>query len=742
MEYGFLSRAGKFLQELTKRRRWTMIFLCLAAGVTLGTLGFLKLYGQAMTHKVKVLDCQYEVHEHTEDCYEENEDGEKVLVCGMADYVIHVHNDDCYDQKGNLVCPLEEHELHEHDDSCYEEEEVLICGEKEAGGGSGEKAEDGTGEEAKETAPTADNSQDVKTESGSETKTGKELACEKEEHTHDAGCYADGAGCEKKEHTHDAGCYETTETLVCDEEEHTHDDSCYSEGELTCGESEHTHDDDCYDDDGNLICKEKEHEHDDGCYGEGELTCDKDEHTHDGGCYEVEETLVCKTEEHKHDNSCAGERKLVCEKEEHEHDDSCYVETKAEAKEKTASEPAEEAKTGETAKTEESAKDGEAAKSGHTHTDDCYETQEVLTCGEPELHTHDDDPESETCCYTEDCFDEDGNLIEGSHPSCGLLQLEEHVHTEECFKTVELTPEEIAALNGGATLHVHTDECYDEEGNLICGHEVTHLHQLECYDEDGNLICGFAGSNEQDGHEETKVFQGSGCIITAKYNSDANLSEETQFLVEEILPDTEGAHYADREAEYREAAENEDAFMRNLLKIGFYVEKDGELIEAEPEAPVEITVKFLDEDENGLPEGSRSAVVRFAEDKAECLEGGTAIDNRVTFQMERALEIGLGSVPEEKHGKLTEGADGTMRFHLNDTFEYEDDTFQFTFRVEGEAVLPENAAHESEAETETSVSGDESTDSVSKSVAEETEDPAGSAASEDSKDGTPAKPVQ
>ena len=87
----------------------------------------------------KVLDCRYEVHEHTEDCYEEDENGEKILICGLADYVIHVHNDDCYDQKGNLVCQLEEHELHEHDDSCWEEEEVLICGEggvgRQRGGG-------------------------------------------------------------------------------------------------------------------------------------------------------------------------------------------------------------------------------------------------------------------------------------------------------------------------------------------------------------------------------------------------------------------------------------------------------------------------------------------------------------------------------------------------------------------------------------------------------------------------------
>ncbi len=544
MEYGFLSRAGKFLQEQTKRRRWMMIFLCLATGVTLGTLGFLKLYGQAMTHKVKMLDCQYEVHEHTEDCYEENEDGEEVLVCGMADYVIHVHNDDCYDQKGNLVCQLEEHELHEHDDSCWEEEEVLICGEEESEGSVAEVEEAGTAEDAEQTAEPAEDSQEPEAEekSGSDAETVKELACEKEEHKHDDSCYADGAGCDKEAHTHGDSCYEKTEELVCDAAEHTHDDSCYTAGEseLTCEESEHEHGDDCYDEEGNLVCEESEHTHGDGCYSEGgsELTCGMEEHTHGDGCYEVTETLVCETEEHEHDDSCAAESELVCEIEEHEHDDSCYVETETEAEpeQKETSEPAEESKTEEDTKTEEPAESGEEAEEGHTHTDDCYETQEVLTCGELELHTHDADPESETCCYTEDCFDEEGNLIEGSRPSCGLLQLEEHIHTEECFKVAELTPEEIAAINGGATLHVHTDECYDEEGNLICGHEVTHLHQLECYDEDGNLICGFGGEEQPKHEHDAACYDEEGNLICGNedakdHEHDANCYDEEGNLI-------------------------------------------------------------------------------------------------------------------------------------------------------------------------------------------------------------------
>lgn len=546
MEYGFLSRAGKFLQEQAKSRRGTMVFLCLAAGVTLGTLGFLKLYGEAMTHKVKMLDCQYEVHVHTEDCYEENEDGEKVLICGLADYVIHVHNDDCYDQKGELVCQLEEHELHEHDESCWEEEEILICEEEESEGSAADGEEAGTIEDAEQTAEPAEDSQAPEAEeeeSGSNAETVKELACEKEEHKHDDSCYADGAGCEKEAHTHGDSCYEKTEELVCDASEHTHDDSCYTTGEseLTCEESEHTHDDGCYDEEGNEVCGESEHTHDDGCYSEGEseLTCGAEEHTHGDGCYEVTETLVCETEEHEHGDSCAAESELVCGIEEHEHGDSCYVEVEAETEEKEESESAEETGSAEEAKPEETVKEedtqeknNEEAEEGHTHTDDCYETREVLTCGELELHTHDADPESETCCYTEDCFDEEGSLIEGSRPSCGLLQLEEHIHTEECFKTVELTPEEIAAINGGATLHVHTDECYDEEGNLICGHEVTHLHQLECYDEDGNLICGFGGGSHV--HEES-CYDEEGNLIcgyeTATHPHTADCYDEAGNLI-------------------------------------------------------------------------------------------------------------------------------------------------------------------------------------------------------------------
>ena len=129
----FLSQAAAFLQERKKHRIQTAVFLCLAVTVAFGTVAALKMYGEAMTHKVKALDCGLEVHEHTEDCYEKDEEGNpgEELICGYADYVAHVHNDDCYDTKGSLVCQIPEREPHTHTEECVVKEKVLACGLEE-----------------------------------------------------------------------------------------------------------------------------------------------------------------------------------------------------------------------------------------------------------------------------------------------------------------------------------------------------------------------------------------------------------------------------------------------------------------------------------------------------------------------------------------------------------------------------------------------------------------------------------
>ena len=84
-------QAAKLLGEQKKYKRWLAVFLCLAVVVTAGTVAALKMNGQALSHKQKVLECKLEVHEHTEECYKADpKTGEKKLVCGLADYVVQI----------------------------------------------------------------------------------------------------------------------------------------------------------------------------------------------------------------------------------------------------------------------------------------------------------------------------------------------------------------------------------------------------------------------------------------------------------------------------------------------------------------------------------------------------------------------------------------------------------------------------------------------------------------------------
>ncbi len=174
----------------------------------------------------------------------------------------------------------------------------------------------------------------------------------------------------------------------------------------------HTHNADCYDADGKLVCTlpvKPAHVHGEDCYTtEKRLVCtipESDGHVHTDACYTmVRGDLICDKEFDEITNE-AGEVMQVG----HVHTDECYNWTR----ELTCG-----------------MAEGEGA---HHHTDDCYVTETVLTCTVPVLHTH-----------TESCYNEKGELI------CGMVELTEHVHTAECFRTVEMTDEEVAALNEDA----------------------------------------------------------------------------------------------------------------------------------------------------------------------------------------------------------------------------------------------------------------------------------------------------
>lgn len=501
----FLAQAAKLLKKNKQYRRQMVVFLCLAVVVTFGTVTALKLYGQAMTHQVEVLDCQYKVHEHTEECYDRDENGNLGTepVCGYALYAIHTHNDACYDAKGNLVCALEEHEKHEHKEECYLTEKVLVCEleetevtvppeeDAEAPEETPEETEAPAGEETPAEGETPVEGENP-AEGTPEAPAGDEAPAAPPEPT-----VPEGPICGKEPHTHGEGCYE--DAIVCGfAEEHAHGEGCATQT-LACTVAEHAHGDGCTDEEGNMTCTLEEHAHQEGCYTQ-EMTCGKEEHTHAEGCHA---------------------RNLVCTLEEHEHIESCYAQAPAA--------PAQPQGSGEAPAAEGSGSLEECDETGegHIHTEECYEEVTTLVCGELELHTHDDS------CYSEECFDEEGKLIEGSRVSCGLLQLEEHIHVhtegeDSCFKTVELTPEEVAALENGAKLHIHEDSCYDEEGNLICGHDANHVHMPQCYDDAGNLICGYGTAVHV---HEAKCYDAEGNLICG-YETASHVHEENCYDAE------------------------------------------------------------------------------------------------------------------------------------------------------------------------------------------------------------------
>ena len=66
---------------------------------------------------------------------------------------------------------------------------------------------------------------------------------------------------------------------------------------------------------------------------------------------------------------------------------------------------------------------------------------------------------------------------------------EEHTHSELCqqpsqMKNLICTPEKLE-------IHVHFEDCYDEEGTLTCGQAdyIVHGHDASCYDAFGQLVC-------------------------------------------------------------------------------------------------------------------------------------------------------------------------------------------------------------------------------------------------------------
>lgn len=220
----------------------------------------------------------------------------------------------------------------------------------------------------------------------------------------------------------------------------------------------------------------------------------------------------------------ADDTRYYCGKEEHKHTDDCYIEgtepicgyEEGEIVEETM-DSADDAGDGDSsaADWDEAGSEPESEPATqeepepevvlHHHTADCYEEEEVLTCGIESDHVHQDycyDQETgELLCteheHTDDCYTLEEVLVcgqeegepEKTDDGAALYDVDENSaeesdSAEEPETAADPEPEQEAAkpetddeIDTGYTVHHHTDECYGKV--LICGKEE-HEHTADC----------------------------------------------------------------------------------------------------------------------------------------------------------------------------------------------------------------------------------------------------------------------
>lgn len=220
----------------------------------------------------------------------------------------------------------------------------------------------------------------------------------------------------------------------------------------------------------------------------------------------------------------ADDTRYYCGKEEHKHTDDCYIEgtepicgyEEGEIVEETM-DSADDAGDGDAsaADWDEAGSEPESEPATqeepepevvlHHHTADCYEEEEVLTCGIESDHVHQDycyDQETgELLCteheHTDDCYTLEKVLVcgqeegepEKTDDGAALYDMDENSaeesdSAEEPETVADPEPEKEAAkpetddkIDTGYTVHHHTDECYGKV--LICGKEE-HEHTAAC----------------------------------------------------------------------------------------------------------------------------------------------------------------------------------------------------------------------------------------------------------------------
>lgn len=125
---------------------------------------------------------------------------------------------------------------------------------------------------------------------------------------------------------------------------------------------------------------------------------------------------------------------------------------------------------------------------------------------------------------------------------CGL---EEHTHTAECYAGYQDGEQETpgSAVSGetdspavekqlnctvtGPVAHTHGENCYGQDGSLICPLEEreAHTHRLDCYEKEGKLICG---KEEAEGHtHDDSCYTVTKKLICGKEEAEAHTHDSS-----------------------------------------------------------------------------------------------------------------------------------------------------------------------------------------------------------------------
>lgn len=137
--------------------------------------------------------------------------------------------------------------------------------------------------------------------------------------------------------------------------------------------------------------------------------------------------------------------------------------------------------------------------------------------------------------HTADCYDGEGNLI------CGQADFVVHTHTGACYDTHG----ELVCPLPEIEAHTHTDACYTEQDILTCGlkESAGHQHTGNCYAAaQGGLICG----NEDPEHTHTdECYEQSPLLRCGLEEAAGHFHDESCYTEEQVLvcgsEDTEDA---------------------------------------------------------------------------------------------------------------------------------------------------------------------------------------------------------